>query len=422
MLDSLGTHSKQRNTAFISRISRRLLVLYSEGYCVATFFILKRLQFSKVLLEIGADGEYVYRDVTLPHHGKEHRGKAVGLLVIPTPKDGIFSQNGEPFGSDEPHLLVVAMDTERYELFLSYLQWGMGVTILIITLSSTILIYFILRAALRPIDELSSEILAKNVDQLQRGVLIPPKFPLELRELVGHYNGLLKRVEDARMREKNFSSYVAHELRTPLAGISTTLELALQRPRDAGYYNKRIHETLEITLSMQKLISLLFSLSRLQNNSSVIHDEKVDIQEILDGAWEKVSKRAVSRDLEVVWDIQTNQADVQTDCNLLSVLIGNLIDNAVSYAVADSIIKIQMSEMNDRLQINISNQTEDLDISDLGKLFDPFFRKDGVRGVDGNHFGLGLSLCQEISRVLHLGLTSNMDDRNVIVFCLSFDR
>jgi len=370
----------------------------------------------------GELGEFIYRDVTLPHHGKTHRAKAVGVLVMPSTAELTKAELLKIPQPLEPHILVVATDTERYERFLDHFKWGIGLTILTITIFSILIIHYILRTALLPIQELSSEIAEKNIDQLDAGFLIKPKFPSELRELITQYNGLLARVENVRIREKNFSSYVAHELRTPLAGISTTLELALNRPRESGYYQNSINEALQITSSMQSLIERLMILSRLQNNVDHLEYEPVNLLSITQQSWDDFSDRISDRHLTVSWPKPKTHTDCQvtSDFHLVYTLIHNLLDNATSYAPKHTTISVAEFLENDQLTLTISNQTTDLRSEDIDHFFDPFFRKDAARTLEDKHFGMGLPICREITRLLHAELQANLEKDGQLTMKLRF--
>jgi len=381
----------------------------------------------------GKPGEFVYRNTTVPHHGKKHRARAVGVLVTPTITEQSPEQRAKIKQTIEPHILVIAQDTERYDQFLDRFKWGIGLTIIIITIISILIIHFILRAALLPIQELSTEIAKKDEEQLGSGFQIKPHFPLELRDLVNQYNELLKRMEQSLSREKRFSSFVAHELRTPLTGISTTLELALNRPRETDYYQNSIQDTLKITHSMQCLINRLLTLSRLQNNQSPTENRPVDIQQLLKSIWEDHSHKADTKNIHVSWTPSKTHTHVTTDLHLASILVSNLLENAVAYAPPHTTIQIEIIEKNkgngiqqpEAIYLMISNETRELKPEDLTRLSEPFFRKDKARTMEDNHFGIGLSICREISRVLDLNLTPSLETINNntwITFRLAFKR
>jgi len=367
----------------------------------------------------GELGEFVYRDVTLPHHNKMHQARAVGLLVIPS-SEGLNPNDVNAKKLLQPHVLVVALDTEQHKKFLDRLQWGIVLTILGLTFYSYLIVHFILKSALLPIEKLAVEIRKTHSHQLDSGFIISPHFPVELKDLVIQYNELISRVENSRTREKNFSSYVAHELRTPLAGISMTLEQALNQPREASFYKKSISEAIEITDSMQRLIERLKNLTLLQNKEIQVESETIDLHYLLHHLWQEFEPIAEKHSLKVVWNLEASDALVRTDQQLSYILVSNLGQNAVTYATPQTSIHIETRVVNDRLQLSILNQTSELTSSDIQFLFDPFFRKDKARSIDGHHFGMGLSICQEISHVLQADLEASVSKSGQFTIQCSF--
>jgi len=363
----------------------------------------------------GKLGEFVYRDVLISKNGKPHHAKAVGLLVTPNTSELNAEQLSQLKRPLKPHVLVIATDTEHYEQFLKQLEWATIFTIIVISVFSFLIIHFILKVALQPIHELSSEITEKHENALDSGFLIQPQFPSELRELVTQYNKLLTRVGHVLTREKNFSSYVAHELRTPLTGISTTLELALNKPRDAAYYQNKISEALKVTGAMQSLIERLMVLSQLQNNAIQPESEPINLLSIAQQSWENQSDKAAQRNLSIAWPSQDHAKDltVSSDRQLVTILIQNLLTNAVSYAEEHSTISVSQSSENEMISLTISNAVRNLSDSDIDHFFDPFYRKDKNRPLEENNFGIGLSICQEIAKNLHGKLCIKLDNNEV---------
>ncbi|MCP5538286.1 MAG: hypothetical protein H7A51_18890 [Akkermansiaceae bacterium] len=366
----------------------------------------------------GELNEYVYRDVTLP---EGRRGRAVGLLLIPSLSEEDASEHEKTTFTPPPHVLVVAIDIEHSARRLAKLRWAFALTTIGLILATSMVISFIINNSLQPIKDLALQVSDALPENSGTAFHIAPNFPLELRELVSHYNKLIERIDLARTRERDFSANAAHELRTPLTGISTTLELALSKPRDNPYYVNSITRTLDISSSMQLLLERLMSFAKLQNDAYPLTTTTVDIQGILKQSWEEQKEKANARELAVLWSLDPTATTVDTDKQLFHILVRNLINNAVSYAKASTTITIITQRLNGHIALRITNETTGLNASDTEKFFDPFFRLDAARGMSENHYGIGLALCREISRVLGGRISAKLDEDMVISIEFIFD-
>lgn len=359
----------------------------------------------------GEFNKCIYRDILLP---QGQRGRAVGLLFEP-PHEHSANMGGESNVYPQ-HVIVLAIDVEHNENRLVRLRWTSVFTVLGLTAAAFIIISLVIKRSLAPIEELTQQVSNAQPNDQAEAFQITPNFPIELKGLVVQYNTLLERIGRVRRRERDFSANAAHELRTPLAGISTTLELALSKQRDTAYYENSISSAMEISRSMHQLLERLMSFSRLQNESYQVVTESVQFQETLTNLWGEQDEKAKKRELTPQWDLKSTKDTIETDKLLLEVLIRNIFDNATSYAKQASSIGIETYDEDGRVHLRIFNETEGLKKSDTKKFFDPFYRQDDARVMNLNHYGIGLSLCWEIARVLDREILVHLDEDEVITF------
>ncbi|MBK1830336.1 GHKL domain-containing protein [Verrucomicrobiaceae bacterium R5-34] len=360
-------------------------------------------------------GQSSFRDITLPNG---HSGRAIGIEILPKIDPEETEENAtEPHGpyteaNAPPHILVIANDVEKIEKQLARLRWILLLTIIAVVIASVLISRNIIRSCLFPINDLSDQVAQHNVNELDKEFLVTPDFPEELKGLVTQYNRLFKNIHRVRVRERDFSAHAAHELRTPLAGIILTLEQALHRNRDTDYYQECLAETLKISQSMHGMTERLLYFSRLQNDTFSMHFEKVALHELLKNVWLQHTNRADSRGLSIDWDLTDKAAVIRADQHLLGILISNLMNNAVAYAEPNSSITIQTTAQSSGLALSISNQSKGLNKENMRRLFEPFYRKDEARDVNEHHSGIGLALCQEITRAMRASITADLDEEN----------
>src|SRR5699024_6135343 len=123
--------------------------------------------------------------------------------------------------------------------------------------------------------------------------------------------------------EKTFLAAAAHELRTPLSGLRTTLEVALSRPRPAQAYYQPLHQCLDITQQMQSMIDNLLCLARMDAGQAAVKLEPVDLIDLLANCWQPLVARANERGLDADWQINPPVHRALTDRQKLRMVLQN---------------------------------------------------------------------------------------------------
>lgn len=247
-----------------------------------------------------------------------------------------------------------------------------------------------IRFALRPLDLLSRRI-AEVRREGERVEL--PRAPAELIPLVLRTNELLGRLGDVVARERAFSGEVAHELRTPLAGLRTSLEVLLRRPREAEEYREVLGEAVGQLESLGVLVEKLLQLGRLEAGQVALESRPMDLADALLEAWEPCAARAGLRELEVQWELSEG-LEVQADPNLLALALRNLLENASEYAELGGKLWIRSERVGPRVELSVENTGSRLDPTEVGLARQRFWRGSAPRSEVGLHCGLGLALVE----------------------------
>jgi two-component system sensor histidine kinase QseC len=239
--------------------------------------------------------------------------------------------------------------------------------------------------------------------------------PGELLPIAKRLNESLARLEQSFEHERRFSSYVAHELRTPIAELRAIAELIIQYP------DTRTTETdqdiLNIALHLESIVQKLLTLSRAERAELQINTEKINLLQFVTNICQTYDKKINERNLSIHLIIPPDLTLV-TDKTLFKSIITNLIENAVDYAPEKDEITIEIKDENSASTFKISNTAQDLTQEDIAHLFDRFWRKDTVRSPS-SHIGLGLSLTRSMAKVLCLKLSVTLHSNSKIVFTLS---
>ncbi|MBA3698165.1 MAG: GHKL domain-containing protein [Planctomycetes bacterium] len=260
----------------------------------------------------------------------------------------------------------------------------------------------------RPLELLGRQIAAISADRLadRLGDL---GLPSELDPVRAHLDNLLDRLEAAFKRERAFTADAAHELRTPLAGLRTTLEVAVSRERPAADYRQALHDSLEISAQMQALVDNLLALARIEAGQVAIERESTDLAALAEQCWSTVAARAQARGLRhdfALGEVGT----IAIDRAKFRLVLGNLLDNAVSYTDTGGDLALQASIANGALHLSVENSGCTLPSDTAGQVFAPFWRGDAAHTAVGVHCGLGLALCQKIIRVMDGDILATIHD------------
>ena len=221
--------------------------------------------------------------------------------------------------------------------------------------------------------------------------------PLELRPLAESYNLMMAKLESNFDSLLRFSDNIAHELRTPLATLSTQTQVMLTKPRSLEEYAEQLHHQHGTLEQLSSLINNMLLLAKTQKGLS---DSQLNLvtTEVL------ISKlidyfELIAEEHGIAFTKSGQFGAVLGDEGLLQRLFANLLSNAIYYAASDSVIAIQArAQMPAVLEITITNQLEKpLTQSAADQLFERFHRYDQTKTMHAGS-GLGLSIVQAIAR------------------------
>ncbi|MDD4434408.1 MAG: ATP-binding protein [Parabacteroides sp.] len=238
-------------------------------------------------------------------------------------------------------------------------------------------------------EDLSLRVKAENVDE-------------ELRSLIQAFNDMVSRLGESFEYITDSSSYIAHELKTPIAIIRGESEFALKKERDKEEYKRVISVSLEETKRMLKIIEDLLLLTKMNYQPDVLKFEQIELTQFIGIIYEQAKILASSKNIIVNIDIPQEAGTINADELHLRRLFLNLIDNAIKFTPASGSISISLEYENQKAIVSIIDTGIGIEEENLPKLFDKFFRIDGTVKDAAPSSGLGLSIAQSIAE-LHGG-------------------
>ncbi|MBP2298605.1 sensor histidine kinase [Azospirillum picis] len=203
----------------------------------------------------------------------------------------------------------------------------------------------------------------------------------------------------ARDNQRQFLGMVSHEFRTPLAIIDSAAQLLAMR---AGQVGPEMLERLAVIRgSVQRLTGLIDSHltdDRLQSDALVLERSEVDLPALIDGIVQPFRVAYPDRQFQV--DLGRLPATVEADEHLVSLVLSNLVNNAIKFSGRHSPILLRGDVDGAMAVIDVTDQGRGIPQQEIPRLFDRFFRGSGATGVPGT--GIGLHTVQQII-MLHGG-------------------
>jgi len=348
-------------------------------------------------------------------------GRAVGVEFVakppapkpkPRPKDKEKEAKPPP-PEPVPVRLVIACSSEKVNEQLQRLLWILAIAGSGSVAATLILVPRLLRRGLEPLQKLGEQ--AGGISAASLQVRFPTeRLPEELRPIVSRLNELLARLESSFERERRFSADLAHELRTPIASLRATADVALQWPEQGGRESwEAVHE---LAVQMEAMSEQLLAMTRAEQSDWTIQRQPVCLKPLFNSVWQQLRVTAEGRRISLALDMPED-ASLDTDVKLLRAIISNLLGNSVEYAPAGSRIEVGFHAVDGGFELRIANPSNNLKPEDVPKLFDRFWRKDQARTASG-HLGLGLSICKSFANLLGYELGATLSGSNILVMSL----
>jgi two-component system, OmpR family, sensor kinase len=262
----------------------------------------------------------------------------------------------------------------------------------LITLTAVALVARVLVGrALRPVAEMTAQAADWSEHDVDRRFAMGPPQD-ELTGLAATLDALLGRLSAGLRHEKQFSSELAHELRTPLAQLRGETELALARERPAG----ELHEALEAVLGYtDRMTSVVNTLMAAAESQADPHAGTIDARAAADAAIAACAESAEERGVSLTRDTGAEPIEVDADPDLTVALLVPLITNAIRYGRSN--VRVSVSRDGEAVAFRVTDDGPGLEPDEVDTVFEPGVRGTAANGAPGA--GLGLTLARRLARV-----------------------
>lgn len=276
------------------------------------------------------------------------------------------------------------------------------------------LLWFSISRGLDPLGTLTREIEKRRPENL--APLDAGNAPREVRPMVLALNELLLRVADTLESERRFTANAAHELRTPLAAIQAQLHAARASEGQA----ERQHSMDQLQRGVERgirLVGQLLTLARLDPEQSLQDILPVNLGEVAEDVCAELAPLALQREQIMELKVAPDLPLLQGNADMLSMLLSNLVDNAIRYTQRNGHITVAVRPLATGLLMEVSDNGPGIPLAQRGQVFDRFYR---IAGQDQPGTGLGLSICWRIAELhnAQIHLADGLDGTGLTVSVL----
>lgn len=308
--------------------------------------------------------------------GTSYRGMAVSMTT----------------GGGRPYSVAVALNIQHHVLFMNRFRSVLAIAIALATLATAGLGWIATRWGLSPLRQVTDRVAGISAERLADR-LPTAGLPTELKPLATAFNAMLARLDDSFRRLSEFSSDIAHELRTPISNLMTQTQVALSSARNKDEYKEVLYSSLEEYERMAQMVGDMLYLAQADNRLLKPGLEKVDLAHETQDLFDYFEAWAEERGVSLA---QTGAASVPCDRLMLRRALSNLISNAIRHTPPGQTVQVSLAGQGDKATISVENPGMEIPAEHLPRLFDRFYRVDPSRQRKGDGAGLGLAIVKSI--------------------------
>ncbi len=282
---------------------------------------------------------------------------------------------------------------------------GLGGAFLLLAIAG--LTVWIIRRSLIPLHELAGR--AGQITFRQWSFEPPPgaRATLELAPLTNALERLLSRLHDSFAHQRQFTSDLAHELKTSVAVIKSSIQVVLQIPRSPDQYRAEIRALLGDTERLESMVERMLRLARAEQWAETGNEKNSgasDLFSTCESAVCRTAAIAATKNIRIQIEGKPGP-QVPADSEDLELVWVNLLENAVRHSVAGSSVVMRIKNgLGGSAVVTVEDSGEGIPEVDLPRVFERFHRGDTARDRSPGGFGLGLAVCKAIVEAYRGGI------------------
>jgi len=303
---------------------------------------------------------------------------------------------------------AVVLDISHHQHFIEDFKRTLALVVALAALVGAGLGWLAVHTGLRPLRRMAALAAGLSASHLHQR-LPEAGLPPEILTLATAFNTMLARLEESFRRLSEFSSDIAHELRTPVATLLTQAQVALSHARSAEEYREVLHSSAEECERLGRTIGDMLFLAQADNRQIVPNRETIDLAAEARGLIEFHGIVAEERGIRLEL---AGAATVAGDRLMLRRALSNLLANAIRHCPAGETVTIRLGEGDATVAVENPGA---IPAEALPRLFDRFYTGDPARRPGGEGVGLGLAIVRSIVEV-HGGRIAAESERGLTRF------
>ncbi|MFT5302032.1 MAG: signal transduction histidine kinase [Mariniblastus sp.] len=255
--------------------------------------------------------------------------------------------------------------------------------------------FFLARHATQPVRQIIATTRSLNPSNLHSRLEIRGTGD-ELDQISTEINSFVDQIAKYINSQREFVANAAHELRSPITAIQTSVEVTLEMSRTPAVYQEELETVSEQCQQLRHLVNQLLELAESDTTNHIVNFHAVDLGQLIAKSVNVFSGVAEEKEITITPNLQAH-VRVHGDESKLRQVVNNLIDNAIKFSPPGGKVEIELTSTDMISRLTFRDHGPGVPQDQLDKIFDRFFQVDQSRQRtirQGN--GLGLSICQSI--------------------------
>jgi two-component system, OmpR family, sensor histidine kinase QseC len=259
---------------------------------------------------------------------------------------------------------------------------------------SGLLIWVIVGWGFKSLQRITNEVSNRAPSYLEPVAL--HEAPIEIKPLIEELNSLFERLHEAFEREKRFAADAAHELRTPLAALKTQAQV-VTKTTDENERKILLENLIHGVDRIVHIVQQLLTLSRLVPEAASVYDVvEINLSKLSAEIIAQLVPMALEKNIEIELDAPETSTIIRGNLTGLSILIRNLVDNAIRYTPENGSVRVEIDQTDDYIILRVIDTGPGIPEELRARVFERFYR---VIGNNASGSGLGLAIVQQIAQL-----------------------
>ena len=289
------------------------------------------------------------------------------------------------------------------------LQMGIRVAFLLLPalfILAVLIGYAIAQRAFSPIEQIvSTANKISSGDDLSKRIALEEQAE-ELQNIAQAFDRMFSRLEKSFQKEKQFTSDISHELRTPTTVILSQCEYALEGPLPDEEYREVLQSIQRQGTRISRTLAQLLAIARLEQGLLRPTLEQTDVSELLSQLCSEY-EMTLTKEVAFTHDIEKG-ITLNVDTTLLARLLFNLLNNAQQFTPSGGAIRVELKREKSTTRLRVEDTGVGMSPEELNKIWDRFYRAESSRTqTEWGNMGLGLSMAQQIAALHGATLTAS---------------